>query len=594
MAKPRREVEKVGLLPLTVREASGEPAISLLRRLAVRRGSPTLNCFLAGVPHCPSWIAKSVTSGCDLDVVARMSGLPLALLEASTLVKKLDGYFVGCVQIERRGWIIPKRSNGRVCPLCLAEDLDARCGPSECRPFRRFWWDLDEVDGCPDHGVQLLAFCPGCGRSLHQINMRPDRCSCGCMLVSVLPTSRLDGFDRCLVGMLRGAAPPPWAAGMTIRSIAGLALRVGVLDDLGPVRGRRTSLAPRDRMELSARGADILDQGRDALLATLDRHAAKTRRTTPGTLYGELYIWLAHREDDDGLTWVRNLVISHASQALRIRSGIKVFGKQIVPTLGTGKGIPAGDAFDGAIRTAHAQPGSDFEKLRRVLGLSVGQIINARARIDQPMAGAVRRRSSTYHYDVAGVINLLERAAECPRYDKVPAGKVAVMDVHYINRTWRWGAVYSALRARTINVVGILRGKTGLPALLVDLSDVIAAFPLAKEEGSVPTLSAPEAQKFTGYWPETLRALRVRRLLVYAKRPGADWRTVWGPTVQSIRACEREFVMLKELQQVSGQNRCQVLAALKTKSVASILGSRKRVQRLFPRAEALIALGLSA
>ena len=185
----------------------------------------------------------------------------------------------------------------------------------------------------------------------------------------------------------------------------------------------------------------------------------------------------------------------------------------------------------------------------------------------------------TYRYDLSSVIEMMDRAASRPRYDAVPDGLIEVMKVATLNRSW--SAVYRALRERRLDVAGILSAKIGLPALLVVAREVVEEFPRDRAEWSEPTLSMAEARKLTGFRIATMTALRRAGALTYAKHRARDWRTVMGPTIDSIQAYQRNFVTAGELQRLSGRTFYYVVSS-----------SVRSAQFVFPRAQAMHALSL--
>ena len=227
-----------------------------------------------------------------------------------------------------------------------------------------------------------------------------------------------------------------------------------------------------------------------------------------------------------------------------------------------------------------------------MLGLSPQQLTSVKEGVSDLLEGAVRFHHVTYEYDVSGVIGMMDRAATKPRYDTVPDGLIEVMRVSTLNRSW--SAVYRALREGKLDVAGVLSAKIGLPALLVVAQDVVAAFPINKPEWAEPTLSLAEARKQTGFRMATMTALRKAGRLTYAKRRANDWRTVVGPTIASIQACQRDLITAGELQRLSGQTFYHVMSVLQIAGISWVVEGMRSAQFVFPRAPAMRALALQS
>jgi hypothetical protein len=592
MATLAIDLGRVTLAPLTVRFREDEAANCLLRRLAVRRGCETVQDFLKTIPHCPAVLARTVPTGQHLDVVARLSGFALEAIAASTPVRTARGYMLGEVLLESGGKLgVGPGSTGKVCPVCLLEDRESLDGPAECRPYRRFWWDLDGIDGCPSHNLPLLTRCPDCGVSSHVVNMRPDRCRCGLDLAGSAEETTA-GYDADVLRMIRGGPSPWWAHGVSIRSVTSLALRVGILEAKGSKVAEVRRLETRQRMAMTALGASLLDSGWNEIDALFDRRAAAGRRRNAGEIYGDLLKWL-DRVDEEGLTPLKERMAEHAANVLREVHGRFMFGLELDKLArsrhSAGSPEPGSSVFLDALNRArpHAEHGRS-EDLAAVLGITRGQIDSMMFKdpVDR-LEGAVRHRHNTYRYDTAGALAFLEAAATAPVFAEIPTLLVPLLEVRRLRRSWV--AVYRALREGRMSVAGLREGQSGLAAILVSRDDVRAACPVERPGWEESSLSNPEARKRLGVTSGTLQALRRRGFVRYVRRRSADDKSSNAPSLESVAAFERDYVTLKGLGCEFGASDLELVQSLEDAGIRTVLDDGDQ-DLIFLRAEAMAAL----
>lgn len=590
---------RVDLAPLTVRFRPDEPAASLLARLAVRRGSRTVTGYLATLPFCPSRLAADVRTGRALGTLARISGIAVSLIEASTPIRTPQGYSLGGVLLEDRGHLAHPRTLGRVCPECLAEDRDGLDGPVECRPHRRFWWGSEAISGCPRHRIPLLATCPHCSAPLSLKNLRPDVCPCGAHFADLKADGEVTGYDAQLLAMMRGMEGPSWADGLSVDLAAGLALRTGILDEHGSKVGLSRALPLGDRMELTARGGSILERGPDGFSDALDRAARRGLLRTPGEAYGDLYKWL-DRRGAAALSPFREAVFQHASRSLKCGPSILLFGRAIQEAPAAAAPPEEAPALSGraaleqAIARARAvfSPGRKSD-VQQILGLSRNQFRGVMERGGNPdlLPGARPRTPKTHFYDLDGVISLFERALSAPVFEVVPPHLIRVVEANKLFR--RWVAVYCALREGRLQVAGTLSGGSGLSALLVERNEVLACVPPGRAADDEPSVAPAEAADMTGLNTVTLSKLRAAGHLRFARRVARNGQVAHGPALASLADLERNFVSIGTLERSTGIARNILLSALADAGVRSVVSGSKNVRPMFRRPEALAVLKTS-
>jgi len=636
-----KDVERLTIVPLRCRPRLHEPGHSILQRLAARAGKTDVVEFLRTVPRCPTWLAAEVRRGRHLDAISVLSGIPLDLITRYTPVANSGGTFIRNVLLapcERH--LSPMPGRGRICPECLGQDREALLGPDEGRAHRRFWWDLPSVFGCPVHARPLLQHCPSCHGRLDWLRPRPDLCPCGQDLTRVDSGPAADAsLDRLLVDMMLGRDRPSWVDGMSVQGIAGLALRVGVVDSLGPAQKEVTRIGLGARMDLAAAGAALLDDGPEAFGRVLDRSVAhpNARIDSPNRAYGELHRWL-RRGVEPGMEPFRDLLLEHALRHLRCRREETMFGhalpvvvrqrlRQQVPPVAVRRASSRGirvdpptvasladelgcswericsvasianlGEFTASTRTAPV-PAEVAELLRArlqlvaptrdmqtVLGLSAPQFVKLLAVDDRDRIPKGNPGGADL-FDIVSARSFLDTAGQAPCWSSPPEHLVPLMAVGRIKR--RWPDVVKAVRDGRVGVAGVLTDRTGLQALLVDPDEVRASLPMPAP--SVPTLSFYEAVNRLDLSAATVTALRRATILIYAPRHGFDRQTK-GPTVASVEQFERDFVSARSLARELGRGVRWLSDTLACVGVLPVVSGGKDVQAVFRRAAADDAL----
>jgi hypothetical protein len=400
---------------------------------------------------------------------------------------------------------------------------------------------------------------------------------------------RVANFDGVLTQVMLGQKPPQWAAGMSIRSMSGLALRLGILDELGPRRLVLLGLDPGIRMRMADRGASILAAGHAELFRVLDGAAARGNARRPGEAYGELWAWIdrSHHADQESLLQIKRQLAEHASSALRNVKEVDLWGRRILPH-GSRNGAlpqlhdrrgPAPATSNAGLRTGR------LEDLAATMGVQVTQIHRTPdGSAGEILPGAVRGDWATYRYDVGGVIDLIRSAADKPLFAVVPPNMVEVMRARGIRL--RWADVYRALREGRLRVAGRLQGRKGVPSLLVSKEEARSACAFDDSDAKA-TLSHLEGCSRLQIATKTMTALKKAEALSFALRRSPSGKRVLGPTVESLERFERELITAVEIHRLTGISTVRVNAELMLAGIASIVERRPNVQACYVRKEAL-------
>lgn len=576
-----KNIENVALLPLTVRPREFEPASSLIRRLAVRAGHQSVRTFLHTVPRCPTWLAGDLDRGFSVEVLSRMSGIELPLIREATPFPTENGTYLGGVQITQTDRPSNGRSSsrGRICPTCLLEDRECLGGPVECRPFRRFWWDLAEFEGCPRHCQPLIDACPSCMLPLRKYLMRPDLCLCGYDLTQAHAGERISNVaERPLLSILLGVPRPGWTMGMSLRSMAWLALRVGAIHVFGPSLKEISSLPSAERMELLAIGWSCLENGPDGFAQELSDSFEQGSAKSPNLAYGEVYRWL-RRTDEPGLDTYRDVLLDHAQSNLRLEKDAEVFGTS----------IPAQSRVNGSAESPSSEPllalsGGGNAEICELLHLSKPQLVRYLKVNDRDRLPSSRNRA---RFDVEGLESFLREVEEGkPHFDSAPKEMVQVMGMNFYAR--KWPEVVREVRRGNVPLSGILSNQKGLYRWLVDPTHVRDRLP--KQSKGAGVITCKEASSRLGVPFQTLSALRNAGLLQYDKVMGPADRLTEGPTLASLEAFERDYVTARECARKCGRHVIPINQILSDGDVECVIPSNRDVVAVYDRASAERAL----
>lgn len=386
-------------------------------------------------------------------------------------------------------------------------------------------------------------------------------------------------------------------------------------------------------------GAALLDGGEAAFSRVLDRSVAHPGAAidSPNRAYGELHRWL-RRSIEPGMERYRDLLLEHALQHLRCKRPETMFG-QLLPVVvrqrqrrpeppvavrrAVSRGvrvdpptissladelgcswervcslasIASSGRFSASTKTApvpaevaellraRLQPAAPTREMRALLGLSGPQLVRL-LRVDDRDRVPKDNPGGADLFDIASVQSFLETARQAPLWSAAPVHLLPLMEVGRLNR--RWPEVVKAVRDGLVCVAGVLDGRSGLHALLVDPDEIRACLPLPTPE--TPTLSFYETIARLDLSSATVTALRRAKFLVYAPRLGLDRQTL-GPTVASVELFERDFVSARALSRELGRGVRSLTSTLAEAGVLPVVTGGRDVQAVFPRAAADLVL----
>lgn len=288
------------------------------------------------------------------------------------------------------------RKTLRVCPHCIAQDVETGRGPEKTRPYGRLHWLVDPIRTCREHGVGLMSVSE---------DVHPHRLHDFAMLVQpCLPTlrrmareeskRRYSPFEDYLVKRLASSADqeaawlntlPFHAAAKTCETLGAIAVR-GIRFAVG-------NLSEADWHEAGAAGYEIAQAGEPAIRTLLTRlqEAAPPSLAdwSPKTFYGRLYEWLAHESEDTAYDPLRDIIQRHFIETMPVGPGDEIFGRPV-----TVRRLHS-------VRSASFETGAHPKRLRKLLH-AAGLIGD----------GAPALTDNAVLFDADGAREFLDRVAE--------------------------------------------------------------------------------------------------------------------------------------------------------------------------------------
>lgn len=290
----------------------------------------------------------------------------LADLAGADLGSLLDeAYFdLGKRRFAYKGQLLTRANIGRdkvrVCPACMAADVENASFRISARSHRRSEWVLSGIRTCRTHCMALadLGSHSEIGSS-HDTSRAiafalPRLTSMTRNAVLRLPSA----FETYVRGRLAGTDGSAYLDGLPLHVALRLAHVVGAVATRG-TGVLLDTMDEADRWECEAAGFAILDDGEPGLREFLDGLQSRFRSERgdwgPKALYGRLYEWLAHENADMDYEPVRALMMKHAAETLPVGVNDRMFGRE----------FPARRLH--SIHSAGLQSGLHPKRLRKLL-----------------------------------------------------------------------------------------------------------------------------------------------------------------------------------------------------------------------------------
>jgi hypothetical protein len=486
--------------PLRIRYRPNEPAYAILNRLALRHGAQSASEFCSSRRLNPQLLPR-LTFGHGITELAELTGFDGSQIERFT------------PRLERRAqWLIRNEflgtnhsgmfTRGRVCPVCVADDLDSLDGPYELRPYRRFFWDIAIVSICTKHSIPLVDACDACGRPLRASCLLDFHCACGASLAThkgrVFATEEFEG-DRYAIARLTGSD-----------DLQNVFLdRLGLKNSIALMWAAGLSLSPK-RAHDKLRGIDkaqALSLGFNAFVGwpqnsgdVLDEIANKALQMRQGASahkYGELGALIESNPNDSELKPFRAVLADHWRQRRPVIIPTDT-AQRTVQTLKREFDLSDQHMYIMAMRFGYRErrpenqlPAAFYfeqlEALQKIKNFLEQTMSNAETRkvlginelylsrfgeegILRPILGEVNSGDARYlRLDVDSLLNRMRGEALLVRAKS--SGLLSIFEFHRIFRVECDFVILAAAKG-LISAAAILQGDRGIPSILVRVRDV--------------------------------------------------------------------------------------------------------------------------
>lgn len=344
-------------IQMTVALGDGETPISLCSRNALLVGRSARDfCLDAGFSFQDVVDGKSAA----LEALADRCLADFSQLSAAATVKIADRRYA--IRAENLTRDTLSRKMLRICPHCLAEDIEMGRGPEKTRPFGRLLWLIEPIRTCHKHGVALIPVSD---------DQHPHRVHDFAMLVQPaladlvqrtrdVPQRDWSPLEDYLARRLRQQAieETPWLNALPLYAAAKACETLGAIAGRG-IHFTADALSDADWHEAGTIGYEIAAEGEKGIRGLLTRlQESEPRRTGdwgPRSIYGRAYEWVAHESDDPAYDPLRSIIERHYIETRPVGPGDEIFRREI-----TTRRLHS-------VRTASLETGAHPKRLRKLL-----------------------------------------------------------------------------------------------------------------------------------------------------------------------------------------------------------------------------------
>jgi hypothetical protein len=347
------------MLRLRVPLGAGESPASFCSRLASRTGAHSVRDFCLDM----GFTFQSVVDGelGTLEELSRLGGCDHAALVDNALRRTGDAD-----RFDLHGQTLRKsalrRSSIRACPACLADDMARWRELGPLAAYGRAEWQIIHFRTCPVHGTPLVQVASdNFPHRVHDFSLliRPTLERIGDWMSGAV-VRKPSGLETYLRNRLHGLArrTTDWLDSLPFHAVARLCEVLGAVALHGP-QVKLNAMTDDDWWEVGDIGYDALADGPDGLRGILDRLAtaywSRKGDTGPKALFGRLYEWLAHEDDEPDYEPVREVIANHVMDTMPVGPGNEIFGKPIT------------ERRLWSVHTASRQTGAHPKRLRKLL-----------------------------------------------------------------------------------------------------------------------------------------------------------------------------------------------------------------------------------
>ncbi|MES5097818.1 TniQ family protein [Agrobacterium sp. BA1120] len=308
------------VLPVTLDYHADETAIDFVARLAAANGFSSLRSFLGHT----NVTAKAIVQGEDdaLSLVSEWSGMPIDAL--GKLAVKSSGpastWQMGFATLSKA--MHPGRVQ-RFCAKCVVDDRNNGTGRPVSRPYRRAWWGISGIEGCPDHGCMITKMPVDADVDLHDFPRFVDAELASILATAAAPTaSRQPQLDRYLRDRLIRSGGDGFLDQLDVHVAAELSRYIGEFVALHGVAEWM-----RDESDLAEWGFTLSMRGEEEIRRVLaEVIECKRPMVKHGTtVLGPMHRWLSRNKDKEAYENVVNLVQDVIERNMPFGDGQTIF-----------------------------------------------------------------------------------------------------------------------------------------------------------------------------------------------------------------------------------------------------------------------------
>lgn len=272
-----------------------------------------------------------------LERLETIGGLPAGSILPFNIRRTVGGFALNGQAIRKQSL---RRERIHVCPLCVADDIKTQVGPIAVRPYARASWSLASIRSCSRHRAALVPLeqcrpgfrLPG----VHAYDFAQAMRSLGDVLgrIREYAVERMESpFESYLLGRIWGPkVQVPFLDALPWYAAARACEMVGAVS-LAGARCRTGGMSEGEWFDAGIEGFRILAGGELAFREFLGRLQTSFKATKqnwgPRSMFGRLYEWLAHEDEDDAYDPLREIMKRHMSETLPLGPGDEVFGETI-------------------------------------------------------------------------------------------------------------------------------------------------------------------------------------------------------------------------------------------------------------------------
>lgn len=501
-----------------------EPTYSWLLRWADMSGFPSGRSMSTSV----GVLFETAISGRANARIAAEAGLPLDIFDPSTF-ERMD-QTTRCVTE-----ILPKYDWNpnvlKLCPRCIEEDMGVSGRPGEATPHIRSWWMLFHVTACPFHNIRLVnQNSEGARFHAHPMRLLRDCDPRGPLSLADLPCHDVAETvaEHYVLGRI-GFAP---LIRVPLLDAMPLSNAVRLMDRMGAVAiGGRRAYTHGEGLDQNAalnRGFRLFENDGEGFAVLLDHlnDTVKRKRASWGAaeVYGRAYQWLNEERNDPVYAPVIEMMKEHAHAHIAISPDVPFFGELIgkrklyrLPHLYEASGVHMDKARKimvalGEITPEVTDPLIPRKRALRIIELLKSSMTYNHARVFLGMprgamlnlfdegfvqpglrAGTEGLQEHLFFREDLEKLVLRCQGASPAVFESRPRGCGDVVEAG-MRSSSSAGAVLRLLQSGLITSKGILAGRTGLGAVMVDWEEARRALPPRPRE----IMTVVEAAKFLG------------------------------------------------------------------------------------------------